>query len=163
MNAIMLGTATLILFVGMADDLRSRKFHNELFLICTGIATAAAISVNGWAGLNHALLGFLAGLVFMLPFVLMKIVGAGDMKLLAAFGAAAGWNLTLDVALASMVWGALFGVMQVTLKGQLKQMLRNMVVIAQSRGAETVSLHRLPFTVAFVFAWLTILVQRRVL
>ena len=59
--ATSLATASLILFAGVIDDLRSRKVHNWLFLACTAIAVLVNVGVGGWSGLNTAFLGFVAG------------------------------------------------------------------------------------------------------
>jgi len=163
MNAVALITASLILLAGVIDDLRSKKVHNWLFLTCTSIALIAGLMTEGWPGLNTALLGFVAGIATLLPLVLLKVIGAGDMKLLAAFGAAAGWSVVVDVAVLSLIWGAIFGVMQVTLKGQLKATLANMLNIARMKDRSTMTLHKLPFTVALLMGWLSDLVYRGVL
>lgn len=120
MSFVSLITATSILLAGVIDDLRSRKVHNWLFLACATVAIAVAVATGGFAGLNIALIGFVAGIVTLLPLVLLKVIGAGDMKLFAAFGAAVGWSTTFDVAVWAFIWGAIFGVVQVALKGQLK-------------------------------------------
>lgn len=163
MSTLPLITATLILVAGVIDDFRSRKVHNWLFGVCTAAAVLASVSSAGLAGLNTAFLGFVAGLAAMLPLVLLHVVGAGDMKLLAAFGAAAGWNAAIDVAILSLIWGALFGVLQVVLKGQLVATLKNMVSIASFKERRTIELHRMPFTAAMLVGWFSHLVHLKVL
>lgn len=163
MSAIPLITATLILLAGVVDDLRSRKVHNWLFLACAAIAALVSVSMEGLGGLSTATIGFLAGLGVLLPLVLLKVVGAGDMKLFAAFGAAAGANAVITVAVFSLIWGALFGVIQVVMKGQLMSTLRNMVAIASMKDRTRLELHKIPFTVAIFVGWLTYLVNRGVI
>jgi prepilin peptidase CpaA len=163
MSSVSLITATLILIAGVIDDLRSKKVHNWLFLLCALLALAGATVTGGFAGFNLALIGFFAGLVILMPLVLLKVIGAGDMKLFAAFGAAVGWNTTFDVAVWALIWGAIFGVVQVTLRGQLKATLQNMIAIAQLRDRQTLTLHKIPFTIALLMGWLTDLVRRGVL
>jgi prepilin peptidase CpaA len=155
--------ATAILVAGVTDDLRSRKFHNWLFLVCTGVAFAVVLVSDGIWGLPLALLGFAAGILVLLPLVLAGVIGAGDMKLMAAFGIAAGWESVFPVALFSLFWGALFGLIQVTLGGHLKTLLKNIGSIAMGRGREDVKLHKIPFTVAIAIGWLTHLVYAGVL
>jgi prepilin peptidase CpaA len=162
MIAAPLVTASLILFAGVIDDLRSRKVHNWLFLGCTALAVIVNFSIGGWSGLNTALLGFVAGFLILLPLVLLKIIGAGDMKLFAAFGAIAGWSAVINVAILSLIWGAIFGIVQVAVKGQLMVMVKNMLAIASmKKDRSTIELHKMPFTIAIFMGWLSFLVLQR--
>lgn len=155
-------TASAILLVGVIDDLRTRKFHNWLFITCTVVAFAVSFYAGSWPGLNSAVLGFVAGFLIVLPLVRMKMLGAGDMKLLAAFGAMVGWSVVIDVAILSLIWGAIFGLIQVITKGQLKATLQNMATIASMKKERTdLQLHKIPFTIAFAVGWLSHLVLHR--
>ncbi len=155
--------ATAILLAGVVDDFRSRKFHNWLFLVCVAVALIVSIATGGVTGLLMSLGGFAAGIVIFLPLVLLKILGAGDMKLMAAFGIVAGWNAVLSVAIFSIFWGAAFGLAQVVLKGQLKSVLRNLGSMAINKGQPATELHKIPFTAALFVGWLTYLVYQGVL
>ncbi len=149
--------ATLILIVGVVDDFRTRKFHNWLFLVCSGVALGAVIIAGGIAGVHQGVFGFLAGFVALLPLVLMRILGAGDMKLMAAFGIVAGWTAVVNVAVYSLIWGAVFGLLVIVLKGQLRGTLANMASIAtlKERQGVELQLHKIPYTVALLMGWLT--------
>ena len=154
--------ASTILLAGVIDDFRSRKFHNWLFLVCCAVALVVAVASGGISAMITAPLGFGAGIALFLPLVLVGIVGAGDMKLLAAFGIVAGWQSVLAVAVLSILWGAIFGVVQVILKGQLGSLLRNMyfIVTLKAKDKSAIDLHSMPFTVALLMGWLTHLVYR---
>ncbi len=167
--------ATTILLVGVADDLRSRKFHNWLFLVCTALGFAASGIFNGWGSLPHAAIAFLVGVAVMLPMVLLRIIGAGDMKLLAAFGTAtADWRIVVSVALLALFWGALFGFVQVLVKRQGRELAHNLahIVLSQNQalnkaatGSPTqengqtkghgLELHKIPYTFALLLGWLS--------
>jgi prepilin peptidase CpaA len=156
-------TASGILAAGVIDDLRSRKVHNVLFLICVAIALVVTMLVGGLQALFLAPIGFMAGFAVFLPLVLLNIVGAGDMKLMAAFGIVAGWNAVVAVAVFALIWGAIFGLVQVTLKGQLLQTFRNMLSIASMKERKSIELHKMPFTVAILMGWLSHLTYQGVL
>ena len=147
----------------MIDDFRTRKFHNWLFLICLFAAFAVVFSTQGPVGLGLASAGFFAGILVFLPLVLLKVVGAGDMKIMAAFGIVAGWGPVLNVAIFGLIWGALFGLAQVALKGELIQMLKNIGSMAKNKGKAQSELHSIPFTAALFLGWLTDLVYQGVL
>lgn len=155
--------STVILLVGVVDDLRSRKFHNWLFLICSVVAFIVMLVLGGGTALYLSSLGFGAGFIVLLPLVLMKMVGAGDMKLLAAFGIAAGWNAVISVTIMSLFWGALFGVVRVIVGGQFRVLLGNMVSIVNPKSLNDrtqLELHKIPFTIALLMGWLSHLVYQ---
>lgn len=152
--------ASAILLAGVIDDLRSRKVHNWLFLSCAAFALVVALATGGWAGLSNGVLGFMAGVAVFPPLVLAKMVGAGDMKLLAAFGILAGWSAVLSVAVYALLWGVLFGVIQVIVKGQGKVLINNMLSIVVLKDRQNLVLHKIPFTIALLVGWMTHLVLR---
>jgi prepilin peptidase CpaA len=164
MSSTTIVTATLILLAGVVDDMRSRKFHNWLFVTLTVCAiTFAVLTGGGWMGLNTSLVGFATGLIAFLPLVLIHVVGAGDMKLIAAFGAAVGFSAVLDVAIYSLLWGVIFGLVQIAIKGQLTQLVKNLAAISKMQDRTKLQLHTIPFTVAIFMAWLTHLARNGVL
>lgn len=103
------------------------------------------------------ILGFLAAIAALLPLVLANIVGSGDMKILAAFGCASNWNAVFSVALLSLVWGAVFGVLRVLLQGQGRLFINNLIAIVTRKPRETFAVHRMPYTIALFFGWLSYL------
>ncbi|MBV9897374.1 MAG: prepilin peptidase [Chloroflexi bacterium] len=61
--------------------------------------------LHGFSGALLALTGAGLGLALLLPFYMMRAIGAGDVKLLAAIGALIGPSMLVSVA----VYGALVG------------------------------------------------------
>ncbi len=158
-----IAVSSAILVAGVVDDLRSRKFHNWLFLTCAAIAVIAVVVMNGPAGMLMGLLGFAAGFALLTPLVLMRVIGAGDMKLLAAFGIVAGWEAVLTVSIAALLWGAVFGLVRTMLRGEIKTLASNMFSIAVLKERQGLTLQTMPFTVAILMGWLTHLVITGVL
>lgn len=106
-------------------DWRFRRIPN--WLTVSGLAAGVAVNtaLSGWGGLRSALLGAALALGVLLPFVLIRSLGAGDWKLAGALGACVGPRQLISVLLAT-VWVA--GVMAlgvVIYKGRVKQTLRN--------------------------------------
>jgi prepilin peptidase CpaA len=159
---ILLG-ASAILIAGVIDDLRTKKFHNWLFAACCAFATMLLAIAEGAGAAPMALLGFTAGFVILLPAVLLGVIGAGDMKLLAAFGILAGWSAVLSVTLYAFVWGAAFGVLRVALNGQIRVFLSNLVAVATLKDRTQLVTHKMPFAVAIFIGWLSHLVTQGVL
>jgi prepilin peptidase CpaA len=161
--AVSILAATAILIAGVVDDLKTRKFHNWLFLTVSGFALIVLFLTRGVSGLPEGALGFAAGIAIMLPLVLMKIIGAGDMKLTAAFGILAGSGAVLSVAIFSLVWGVVFGLARAAFAGQLGLIANNLATLALTKGKQPIQAHRIPYTVAILMGWLTHLVYQGVL
>src|SRR5579864_1687127 len=118
---VLAGLVLVALIAGWTD-LRSRRIPN--WLTVPGFVAGVAVNVvlGGWVGLKTSLLGALLGLGLLLPFVLLRSLGAGDWKLAGALGAFAGPD-----ALADLLIGSVFvaGVMAVIYKGRLRQTISN--------------------------------------
>lgn len=149
-------TASMILLAGMVDDLRSRKVHNELVVICALLGIAASAVVGGWAGTLQGCGGLATALVLSLPMVAAGVIGAGDMKLLMAFGLAVSWTATYNVLLFAIIWGGIFGVIKIALQGELSQLFRNFRALLRKRATKA-DMHHIPFTVAILLGWLSYL------
>jgi prepilin peptidase CpaA len=69
------------------EDLLAHRIPNRLTgsLLC--VALALQFAFGGWNGLGQAALGALVGLAMLLPLYVLRAMGAGDVKLLAALGA----------------------------------------------------------------------------
>ena len=150
--------ATAILIWAVIEDLRSRKFSNRSFLTASAIALVTAFATGGTTQIISITLGFGAGIVFFLPLVLVGAIGAGDMKLMAAFGILAGWHAVMWTGVYGIVWGAIFGLAQIVIRGQLKSLKSNLTTLAITRSGSGVELHRIPFTAPLLLGWLSHLV-----
>ncbi len=78
------------LAVAVYWDVRERRVPNKVVL--SGLLTALTFHavVSGWAGLGMAFAGALTGLLVLLPVNLLRLMGAGDVKLMAMAGAFGG-------------------------------------------------------------------------
>lgn len=149
-------TPTLILIAGLITDLRSRKIYNWLVLTCLAFAIASTIYFNGLSsGLIQGAQGAGLALVLTLPMVLIGVLGAGDMKLLFAFGFATSYTATLNVVLYSFIWAALFGLIYTIASGRGKKLFTNLIGMLSGKKPEKTELSHIPFTVAMVLAWAT--------
>lgn len=108
-------------------------------------------------GLVNSGLGVAAGFAVMLPFYLLKSMGAGDVKLMAAVGAFLGPMPTLGAALLTFVAGGVLSLIAALWSGSLTRVLDNlrlMGLLALSDRSSEVSIHdvqttgRLPYALA---------------
>lgn len=118
------GAVVLALIAGWTD-LRSRRIPNWLTVPGLLVGMVANTVLGGWSGLKTSLLGAVIGLALLLPFVLLRSLGAGDWKLAGALGSFAGPALLMDLLIGSVFVAGLMAVGLVIYKGRVRQTLRN--------------------------------------
>jgi prepilin peptidase CpaA len=106
-------------------DLRSRRIPNWLTVPALFVGLAVNIVLSGLAGLKTSLLGAALGLILLLPFVLLRALGAGDWKLAGALGAFVGPGLLVDLLLASVFVAGVMALALVVYKGRVRQTAGN--------------------------------------
>ena len=122
---MILAGAVLLSVVAGWTDLRSRRIPNWLTVSGLVIGIAANTALGGWGGLKTSLLGAAVGLALLLPFVLLRSLGAGDWKLAGSLGAFAGPGILVDVLLGSVFVAGVMAVALVIYKGRVRQTIRN--------------------------------------
>jgi prepilin peptidase CpaA len=154
--------AVLVAMVAGILDWRYRRIPN--WLTVSGLAAGVAVNtiLYRWPGLKAALLGTALGLGLLLPFVLVRSLGAGDWKLAGALGACLGPRQLLSVLIGTILVAGVMALAVVIWKGRLKRTLLNMAHLLaalfslQMPGSE-VSLDdpqstKIPFGVAMALA-----------
>jgi prepilin peptidase CpaA len=130
--ACVLGTWLLI---AAASDIRSRRIPNWAVaggMLCGLGLHAVAPSGQGlfsfwWGGLGigSALLGLLAGLALFLPLRAMRVLGAGDVKLLAMVGAWVGPQLVVVTTLLTLLAGGVMAVVMMFATGSGRRVMNS--------------------------------------
>jgi prepilin peptidase CpaA len=117
--------AILVATVAGVLDWRYRRIPN--WLTVSGLVAGIAVNllVAGWPGLKDALLGTLVGLGLLLPFVLIRSLGAGDWKLAGALGACLGPRQLLSVLVGTILVAGVMALGAVIWTGRLKRTLIN--------------------------------------
>jgi prepilin peptidase CpaA len=113
-------------------DWRYRRIPN--WLTVSGLAAGIAVNTifYRWPGLKAALLGALLGLGLLLPFVLVRSLGAGDWKLAGALGACLGPRQLLNVLIGTVLVAGVMALALVIWKGRLKRTLVNIAHLLAS-------------------------------
>jgi prepilin peptidase CpaA len=124
--------AILVAMGAGALDWRYRRIPNWLTVSGLAAGVAANTILYRWPGLKAALLGALLGLGLLLPFVLIRSLGAGDWKLAGALGACLGPRQLLAVLVGTILVAGVMALGVVVFKGRLKRTLWN---IARLVGA----------------------------
>jgi prepilin peptidase CpaA len=119
--------AVLVAMAAGILDWRYRRIPN--WLTVSGLVAGVALNtiLYRWPGLRAALVGAALGLGLLLPFVLIRSLGAGDWKLAGALGACIGPRQLLSVLMVTILMAGVMALGAVIWTGRLKRTLVNMV------------------------------------
>ena len=107
LSIVVLGT---LLAGAVISDLRERRVSNALNLSVLVAGVFVAMLTLGVAdGAKQVLSGVGLALVIWFPMFVLRLMGAGDVKLMAASAAWLGWQGTLVASLATGIFGGLLG------------------------------------------------------
>jgi prepilin peptidase CpaA len=117
--------AAVVAAVAGWTDWRSRRIPNWLTIpgIFLGIGLNAL--ARGWVGAREAFLGAALGLALLLPFVLVRSLGAGDWKLAGALGAFFGPERLIAVLFGTIIVAGIMALVLIVAKQRVHQTLRN--------------------------------------
>jgi len=111
-------------------DWRFRRIPNWLTVSGLLLGIVANSLARGWSGTKDSLLGAGLGLALLLPFVLIRSLGAGDWKLVGAMGAFVGPRHLIAVLIAAVLIAGVMGVILIIWKRRVGQTLRNLARMA---------------------------------
>jgi prepilin peptidase CpaA len=115
---------TLVLIAAIYD-FRFRRIPNWLTVSGVAVGFLLNLGILGRAGLGVAAAGLGLAMLIYLPLYLLRGMGAGDVKLMAAIGAIAGPGNWLVIFLATALIGGVVAVCLSAAKGRLPQVLFN--------------------------------------
>jgi prepilin peptidase CpaA len=125
LKPVILAGAVLVSLVAAATDLRSRRVPNWLTVPGLLIGITANTWFSGWSGLKGSLQGAVVGLALLLPFVLLRSLGAGDWKLAGALGAFTGPSILVDLLLGSVLVAGVMAMALVIYKRRTRETMHN--------------------------------------
>ncbi len=110
--AISTGVLIALLLVAAVIDYRSLRIPNWLTLsgMVLGLAFSTALAASPVSGLLGGLGGVAVGMLVLLPLYAIRVMGAGDVKLMGAAGAFLGVSGTLNALLFIAIAGGIAAV-----------------------------------------------------
>jgi len=132
MHAQIIWTPTLALTLSAALlDWRSRRIPNWLTVPGLFLGMAVHTVLSGLHGALYALEGAGLALVLLFAPVLIRVLGAGDWKLMGAVGAFLGPVLFLFVFFGSIFFAGLMATIQIIRAHRVGETFRNMIVLVR--------------------------------
>ena len=126
------GVLICLLAIAAVGDVRTGRIPN--WLVFGGALYALAYNAlypvyPRDMGLLVALGGLAVGFASLLPGYLLRVLGAGDVKLMAMVGAFLGTRGAVEAVLASLIAGGLLALALAAYSGRLVQLLRNVAMV----------------------------------
>ncbi len=118
-----------LVFAAGAYDLRFRRIPNWLNASGVVLGFGLNLLLSGWHGFAAALLGFLLAVAIYFPLYLVRGMGAGDVKLMAAVGSLAGPGAWLGIFLATALAGGVVSLLLIFWKRRAHRTFLNLAVI----------------------------------
>jgi len=107
-------------------DLRFRRIPNWLNVTGAGLGLALNLWLGGLSGLGWAAAGLGVALLINIPCYAIHLLGAGDVKLLAAIGALAGLTNWFFIFLFTAIAGGVLGLLFIILAGRVRRTFWNL-------------------------------------
>jgi prepilin peptidase CpaA len=128
-DSFLLFVALSVAIIAAAFDLQQHRIPNWLTYPAILLGFALRGALLGWTGLLSGLAGFfLAGGVIFL-FFLVRAMGAGDVKLMAAIGAFAGLREAGAALLATAICGGVLAIVYALYRRRLWTTFKNVGVV----------------------------------
>lgn len=124
----------LILLVLTASIVDVRKQRIPNWLTIAGVITAIALNTFLFEteGLWYSTEGLLVAFAVYFVLYLLRGMGAGDVKLMAAVGAAVGWRNWLGILFLTAIIGGVAALVLAVSKGRVRKTFRNMWLLLMS-------------------------------
>jgi prepilin peptidase CpaA len=132
MHSLTIGFLLLLLLAAAWSDIRSRRIPNILVFpgAIGGVLLHALLPQEaGGLGVLGSLAGWSTGLALLLPLYLLRIMGAGDVKLMAMTGAFLGAQETVGALLCILLAGGVLALIAALCEGKLRLLWRNLNVM----------------------------------
>ena len=128
MDAVLITIMVIAASWAVYTDFKYRRISNLVTFGAAGVALVVRLSLGGTPAVLMGLGGWLLGAgLLIVPFAL-GWMGAGDVKLLAAFGAIGGPNFVLYVAVMAGLAGGVMSLFYLAREGKLWFTLRNIFI-----------------------------------
>lgn len=144
MHHIFIIVLVFFLLVAVWQDIRHFRIPNILILSGAVIGVLLNVSLPqdmGGLGAPSSFVGLGVGLVILLPFYMLRTMGAGDIKLMAMIGAFVGPSNILIITIYVLLAGGILSLSVSLLRGKFSTLINNLkfILFLRLAGTSTVS------------------------
>ena len=118
-----------VLAIASGADLRDRRIPNLVTFPAVGLGLVLNGVFFGFDGLRESGQGAGLGLAMLFGLFVLRWMGAGDVKLMAAVGALVGWERWFGIFFITALIGGVMALILVVARGRLKKTLFNVSFI----------------------------------
>lgn len=174
MHLLTISILLLLMLVASWQDYRDYSIRNTLVSAGALMGVSLNTFLSAGVGIVDSLAGCAIGLLLLLPFYMLRMMGAGDVKLMAAVGAFVGSSDILGVFLSTLIAGGVLALIVALHKGMLRRLLNNLTRIfmhilridkprflqdsSSVSEATAGSIGKLPYAIAIAMGTLTFLI-----
>ena len=156
MQSMLIILLTPLLITAIYTDLRWSRIPNWLTFSAMVIGIVVHLLISGAQGVLISVAGLAAGMgLFLLPYML-RAIGAGDVKLIAAIGSITGVTGVLSVALLSVLVGGFYALAAMSYQWGVTATSRKLAFVAYGAivtgGSTGVADLQLPFKLRYGLA-----------
>ena len=137
----LLAGAVVVAWVGALWDVFAYRIPNAVTYPAVVLAFVAHFFLEGPRGLLRSALGLLVGGGIFLFLYLLRAMGAGDVKLMAAVGAFAGPLHSIEIVLYSAIAGGVLALAVALYRRRLRRTFGNVVDLVRFHAAVGAGVH----------------------
>ena len=123
---------SVLLLMALVSDLITYKIKNAITYSFMLIGLTANLASEGIYGLVFSLLGIMLPVACLVVLYMIRVIGAGDIKLLSAVGAVMGAGFALDATVSSFICGGFIASGIILSRQNGMERLRHLVTYIQS-------------------------------
>lgn len=101
---------TALLLLSLISDIKTKKIPNKITASFAGAGLILNCILQGMHGLLFSFAGWALPVTILFPLLLLRMLGAGDIKLFASIGALMGYSFVAYTVLYSFVFGGIISV-----------------------------------------------------
>lgn len=129
MSLSMLIILSILLIIACWQDFHAYRIKNNLIITGALLGIALNTCLSTEIGFLNAMAGLSFGLMLLLPLYLLRVMGAGDVKLMAMVGAFVGQSDILWVVLYTLIAGGLLALIFSLQRGVVRRLIDNVTLM----------------------------------
>jgi prepilin peptidase CpaA len=156
------------IIIAFYTDIRWMVIPNTLTLSAAGLGIVFQTIINQWSGFITSVVGLCVVFAITLGLYLIRGVGAGDVKGLAALGAITGAQFSMSVLVIALIYAGVVGFVIIVSRGRIGELIHHwwvsIICFCTTREREHLQLiathrvHSFPFMIAVLPAFITCLI-----